>query len=58
MTRAELNKLKAKIAKYKDKAADLETIINKIKNSTIFSQLMKLLPDEVLDILNKYNNAN
>ena len=58
MTREELNKLKDKITKNKDKAVDLDTIINKIKNSVIFSQLIKLLPDEVLDILDKYNDAN
>ena len=57
MKRAELDALKAKIAEKRDKANDLETLVAKINSSPLFSQLKKLLPDEVLAALEKHNHS-
>jgi hypothetical protein len=57
MKRAELNAIKAKIAEKRDKANDLETLVAKINSSPLFSQFKKLLPDEVLAVLEKYGHT-
>lgn len=53
MKRAELNALKAAIAEKKDKANDLDIIVEQIMKLP-YGQLKKVLTDEVLAVLKKY----
>ena len=53
MKRAELNALKANISEKKDKANDLDIIVEQIMKLP-YGQLKKVLTDEVLEVLAKY----
>ena len=53
MKRAELDALKGKIAEKKDKASDLDIIVEQIMKLP-YGQLKKVLTDEVLAVLAKY----
>lgn len=53
MTRAELNVLKEKAVSRKDKASDLDTIVQQILKLP-YGQLKKVLTNEVMAVLEKY----
>lgn len=53
MTKAELRALKAKIQEHKEKATDMDILINAIKELP-YGQLKKVLTEEVLEVLAKY----
>ena len=53
MKRTELNALKAVIAEKKDKATDLDIIVQQIMKLP-HGQLKKVLTDEVMEVLKKY----
>lgn len=53
MTRAELRALKAKIQGHKEKATDMDILVNAIKELP-YGQLKKVLTEEVLEVLAKY----
>ena len=53
MTRAELRALKARIQEHKEKATDMDILVNAIKKLP-YGQLKKVLTDEVLEVLAKY----
>lgn len=53
MTRAELSELKAAIAEKKDKANDLDIIVEQIMKLP-YGQLKKVLAKDVLAVLKKY----
>lgn len=53
MTKAEIKALKAKIQEHKEKATDMDILINAIKELP-YGQLKKVLTQEVLDVLAKY----
>ena len=53
MTKAELRALKARIQEHKEKATDMDILINAIKELP-YGQLKKVLTEEVLDVLAKY----
>lgn len=56
MKRAELNALKANIVEKKDKATDLDIIVNQIMQLP-YGQLKKVLTEDVLAALAKYGYA-
>lgn len=53
MKKAELDALKAKIAEKKDKANDLDIIVEQIMKLP-YGQLKKVLTEEVMAVLAKY----
>lgn len=53
MTRKELNTLKTKIVKKKEKASDLDIIVSQIMQLP-YGQLKKVLTDDVMAVLAKY----
>ena len=53
MKRNELDVLKANIAEKKDKANDLDIIVEQIMKLP-YGQLKKVLTDKVLEVLSKY----
>ena len=53
MKRAELDALKATIAEKKDKATDIDIIVEQIMKLP-YGQLKKVLTDEVMAVLAKY----
>ena len=53
MKRAELDALKGKISEKKEKASDLDIIVNQIMQLP-YGQLKKVLTDEVMAVLAKY----
>lgn len=53
MKRAELDALKAKIGEKKEKASDLDIIVNQVM-ALPYGQLKKVLTDEVIAVLRKY----
>ena len=53
MTKAEIRALKAKIQEHKEKATDMDILINAIKELP-YGQLKKVLTEEVLEVLAKY----
>lgn len=53
MKRAELDALKANIAEKKDRAADLDIIVNEVLNLP-YGQLKKVLTEPVMQVLEKY----
>ena len=53
MTRKELNALKAKAAKKKEKASDLDVIVSEVLQLP-HGQLKKVLTNEVMAVLAKY----
>lgn len=56
MTNAEFKAIKAKIAAHKEKATDMDIMIDAIKKLP-YGQLKKLLTDEVMSVLEKYGYA-
>ena len=56
MKRAELDALKAKIGEKKEKASDLDIIVNQVM-ALPYGQLKKVLTDEVMEVLRKYGYA-
>ena len=56
MKRAELDALKAKIGEKKEKASDLDIIVNQVM-ALPYGQLKKVLTDEVIAVLRKYGYA-
>lgn len=53
MTNAEFKAIKAKIAAHKEKATDMDILVNAIKKLP-YGQLKKMLTDEVIAVLEKY----
>ena len=56
MKRAELDALKVKISEKKEKASDLDIIVNQIM-ALPYGQLKKVLTDDVMAVLKKYGYA-
>lgn len=53
MTNAEFKAIKAKITAHKEKATDMDIMVNAIKKLP-YGQLKKVLTDDVLAVLEKY----
>lgn len=56
MTNAEFKAIKAKIQAHKEKATDMDIMVNAIKKLP-YGQLKKVLTDDVLAVLTKYGYA-
>ena len=56
MTNAEFKDLKAKILSHKEKATDMDTMVNAISKLP-YGQLKKVLTEDVLAVLAKYGYA-
>ena len=56
MTNAEFKAIKAKIHAHKEKATDMDIMVNAIKKLP-YGQLKKVLTDDVLAVLTKYGYA-
>ena len=56
MTNAEFKAIKAKILEQKEKATDMDIMVNAISKLP-YGQLKKVLTEEVLAVLSKYGNT-
>ena len=56
MTNAEFKAIKAKIQAHKEKATDMDIMVNAIKKLP-YGQLKRVLTDDVLAVLTKYGYA-